>query len=295
MATVIVDGNNIAMAAYAANDQLLDPYGRPVGAIYGPLRMMKPMLDRVREVFVRTGEPVKFLVAWDARRSWRHDAYEGYKAGRKDKDTDEFFQRYVEQLPRLREILPQLGIGQILVDNFEADDIAGWLTQRSGKWVLMSNDKDWLQLVRDGVWVWRPKDADFVTPDTFAEKAEADDPEQFVTIKAIAGDKGDDVPGCKGIGWALARKYLTGGMKPGSARANAIEAWLADPEGYARSRKLVDLRAIQPDPRVQRVNTTAGAFDQRKFMQSCVELGFQSIIERFDDWAGAFKPAMETA
>ena len=301
MTTVVVDGNNLGIASHFGNVTLSDPDGRASGAIYGFIRSLKPILDRTQ---IATGEKVRVIVAWDAARSWREVEFPEYKSSRKkdrDPEMEEQLKRYADQLPRLRSLLSTLGVGQIRAHGFEADDIAGWLTQRPGNWMLVSNDKDWLQLVRPNVGVWQTLRDRYVTPETWEEvtkgMVDASDGifpanvEEFVHMLAIAGDSGDDVPGQKGIGYGTALKFLHGKLptgtpaKPGK-KYEAAKAWMDDPNGFARSLRLVELRNVSIP--ATSVVLEPGAYNISSFMDQCVMLGFNSILSEIGTWTQPF-------
>lgn len=292
-ASILIDGNNLGIASHFANDKLTDADGRPSGAIYGFLRSIKPMLVRVQEEVGIDKVPIN--VAWDSQTCWRKELLPSYKASRGDKtgEPDEAMQRYVEQVPRLRDILKTLGVGQMRADNYEADDIAGYIASLGGRLTLITNDKDWLQLVSERVHVWQPLKQRYVTLANFEEVTGCEDTEQFVKVKAICGDKGDDVPGAVGIGEKGAISYVRGEMAPTTkagkpaAKFKKIEDWMNDPDGYDRSLKLVDLRDIVIPPGNWQL--TEGKFVQDALLDHFMALGFNSMLDNLSTWLAPFR------
>ena len=107
-------------------------------------------------------------------------------------------------------------------------------------------------------------------------------------MKAITGDKGDDVPGCTGVGDVTALKYLRGELTKGK-KFEAIEAWKADENGYALAKRLTDLRDIEiPTAALQ---LTPGKFDQMEAFRLLSHYGFESIISQFNHWMEPFARA----
>lgn len=302
--TLLVDGSNVAWAAFYVGETLIDHLGRPTGAIFGFLRMVRAAADQISEL---TGDTVKVMIAWDSSREslWRRDVYPDYKASRDTEKTPEDLARladFGDQVKRIRQILPCLGIAQIRAERFEADDLAGWLTRRwpQTRFVLMSGDYDWLQLVSPTVSCWIVSKAQLVTPLNFADIAQArygvplTNPDQYVRMKAIAGDDGDDVPGAPGIGTKTAGKYILGELakkKDGTptAKEQAIVQWLNDPMGYERSLRLVDLRDMQIP--AEAVTLERGAFDESAFVDVCMTHSFDSIYNDLPTWIVPFKLA----
>lgn len=293
MSIIIVDGNNLGIASYFANNELTDPTGRPSGAIYGFVRAIRPILVRVQE---ETGlKKCSIIVAWDGSTCWRKDILPSYKASRGDKSSDgtQELQDYFDQVPRIRDILPMLGVNQVRADHHEADDIAGHLKQTFSKTgrqiVFVTNDKDWYQLVDENTHLWRPLKQSYVTPANFEEETLCKTPEEFVMVKAIAGDKGDDIPGVDGVGEKTALKYLRGEMKPTTKKYPLIEEWMQSEEGFERSKRLVDLREISIPP--GNWLKTPGAFDQVAAMETFINLDFNSILKDVTKWLAPFRVA----
>lgn len=290
MPSILVDGPNLAFAAhFAAKERLVDTMGRPTGCIFGFLRMLKAIIDRVQTIY--PGEDVRAIVAWDAPRStlWRKSVLPSYKESRDTKQRTEEEERSLEeyktQLKELRGILPMLGVGQIAALTMEADDIAGWLTRRGGKWVLVSGDHDWLQLVTEDVSVWQPTKGRLVIMENFQEVTGFSNTNDFVKMKAIVGDKGDDVPGAVGIGEKLAGKYLDGSLT--GKRLETVTNWVNDPDGYERSLRLVDLRDVTI-PLADSI-LIPGKLDEAAFSQVCINYNFASIFDSLNSWLEPFR------
>ena len=197
MTLLVVDGNSIVNRAFYGIKLLTTKDGRFTNAIYGFLTM----LDKIKEV----SQPDAVAVAFDLKSpTFRHKAYEGYKANRKGMPNE-----LAQQMPVLKDLLKTLGYSLVECEGFEADDILGTLAaecDRTGnKCVIATGDRDSLQLVSDNVTVrlasTKMGKADAVLYDIEKIKEEYGvTPAQMIEIKALQGDSSDNIPGVAGIG-----------------------------------------------------------------------------------------------
>lgn len=176
--------------------------GLYTNAIYNFARMMNHLINT---------EYDNILVAFDAgKKTIRHELMADYKAGRAPM-PDEFCM----QIAYIKEYLDIMRIKQYEQSLYEADDIIGTMSKRaeeSGYHVdIYSSDKDLLQLISDNVTVHLTKkgmtDLEDYTPESFYDKY-AIKYTQFIDLKALMGDKSDNLPGIPGIGEKKAVKYL---------------------------------------------------------------------------------------
>ncbi len=197
MTLLVVDGNSIVNRAFYGIKLLSTKNGQFTNAIYGFLTM----LDKIKEV----SAPDAVAIAFDLKApTFRHKAYEGYKANRKGMPPE-----LASQMPVLKELLKTLGYKLVECEGFEADDILGTLAdecdKRGEKCVIATGDRDSLQLVSDNVTVrlaaTKMGKAEAVLYD--AEKIKEEygvTPLQLIDIKALQGDTSDNIPGVSGIG-----------------------------------------------------------------------------------------------
>lgn len=286
MASVtIFDGNNIAMAcAYTGRDMANDK-GVLTGGLYNFLRSLKK---------IKTNYPTdKIIVAWDAANTWRKDLLPTYKESRKKEKSpqvEEWFRAFNFQRVEMKRMSMMLGVEHITAPRQEADDLAGHLvetTSSEDQITLVTNDNDWFQLVRPNVRVYRPLKEDFLTLENFQEVTSCLDPNEFLHAKSIIGDDGDDVPGVEGVGLLTALKYIRGEIKSGK-KVESIQAWLQNPEGYERTRKLVNLvKTIEGyDQFVEVMSCPKSSTD---FVKACEEYQFTSIIKELSNWQKLFE------
>lgn len=206
---LLIDGSSVAFRAFFALYNQIDRFKSPSGlhtnAIYGFHLMLNHLMERV--------QPTHILVAFDAgKTTFRTEMYADYKAGRA-KTPDEFR----EQLPFIREMLQHLGIHYYDLAQYEADDIIGTLDKMAEKTpvpydvIIVSGDKDLIQLTDDNTMVEISKKgvAEFeeFTPAYLMEKMGIT-PEQFIDLKALMGDKSDNIPGVTKIGEKTGLKLL---------------------------------------------------------------------------------------
>ena len=204
---LLIDGSSVAFRAFFALYQQLDRFKNAAGlhtnAIYGFQLMLSHLLERV--------EPSHILVAFDAgKTTFRTEMYADYKGGRA-KTPDEFR----EQFPFIRELLDHMGIRHYELAQYEADDIIGTLdklAEQDGLDItIVSGDKDLIQLTDEHTVVEISKKgvAEFeaFTPDYLMEKMGIT-PTQFIDLKALMGDKSDNIPGVTKIGEKTGIKLL---------------------------------------------------------------------------------------
>jgi len=202
---VLVDGTNLIFRAYFATaytgNLMRNSKGLHTNGLFGFINMMNKIM--------REEKPDHILVAFDKGKTFRHEQYEEYKGGR-SKVPEEL----IEQFPYTRRILDGLGIKWLEVPGFEADDIIGTASLISDKEgyqsIVISSDKDMLQLVSENTTVKLISKGDFVMYDekTLMEKKGVT-PAQIRDMKGLEGDKSDNIPGVAGVGAKTALKLLT--------------------------------------------------------------------------------------
>ncbi|HFH9684704.1 DNA polymerase I [Streptococcus pyogenes] len=206
---LLIDGSSVAFRAFFALYNQIDRFknhsGLHTNAIYGFHLMLDHMMKRV--------QPTHVLVAFDAgKTTFRTEMYADYKAGRA-KTPEEFR----EQFPYIREMLTALGIAYYELEHYEADDIIGTLDKMAERTevpfdvTIVSGDKDLIQLTDENTVVEISKKgvAEFeeFTPAYLMEKMGLT-PSQFIDLKALMGDKSDNIPGVTKIGEKTGLKLL---------------------------------------------------------------------------------------
>ena len=154
--------------------------------------------------------PNYILVAFDKGKTFRHDKYVDYKAGRNETPDD-----LKLQFPKAKELLTAMGIKYYEIDNYEADDIIGTVSKvvdEEDEFIatIISSDKDLLQLISDEVDVKLLKSNNFIRMDKEEFKKQYSvDPIRMIDLKALMGDASDHIPGVKGIGEKTAISLLS--------------------------------------------------------------------------------------
>ena len=197
MKLLVVDGNSILNRAFYGIRPLTTKDGQFTNAIYGFLTMLLKIQEDVT--------PDAVAIAFDLKApTFRHKAYDGYKANRKGMPEE-----LHQQLQPLKDLLTLLGYKLITKEGFEADDILGTLShtcaEKGNECVLATGDRDSLQLVGDKVTVRLAStkggkaNAILYDKDKIMEDYGVT-PRQLIEIKAIQGDSSDCIPGVPGIG-----------------------------------------------------------------------------------------------
>ena len=220
MKLMVIDGNSLINRAFYGIRMLTTKDGQPTNAVYGFVNILLKLLDEEK--------PDALCVTFDRKApTFRHLAYEGYKAQRKGMPDE-----LAAQLPVLKDVLAAMNIPRYELDGWEADDLIGTIAARdtAAGWetVIVTGDKDSLQLVTDSTRVklvstrMGQTTTKEMTPETFQETY-GFAPIHIVDLKALMGDTSDNIPGVKGIGEKTAMDLIQ--------RYQSVEAIYADVEG----------------------------------------------------------------
>ena len=195
----LVDAHAYLHRAYHAMPPLTNSKGEPVGALYGFARTLIQILKR--------DKPEGIAVCFDLPGpTFRHEIYGRYKATRKDIDPD-----LMTQLGQAKPLIEALGFRCIEKPGFEADDIMATMARKAVKngWdaVLVTGDKDALQLVGPGIRVFNVSKEAWMDPPQIEERFGIP-PSAVRDYLAIVGDSSDNVPGLKGVGPVGAVKLI---------------------------------------------------------------------------------------
>ena len=203
---ILVDGNNLLFRSYYATSYsgviMKNSKGFPTNGLYGFINMINKIIEEEKPNYI--------LVAFDKGKTFRHEKYSEYKAGRR-----EIPEELKLQFPKAKEVLDAMGIKHFEIDNYEADDIIGTLAKTvdmEDKFIatIISSDKDLLQLISKEVEVKLLKTKGFIR---FDEKTFKDTygttPIHMIDLKALMGDASDHIQGVKGIGEKTAINLLT--------------------------------------------------------------------------------------
>lgn len=207
MKLMAIDGNSLINRAFYAVRLLTNKDGLYTNAIYGFINMLLKLLEEEK--------PEKVCVCFDMRaKTFRHLRYEGYKAQRKAMPEE-----LACQMPVIKEILDKMGVARMETEGYEADDLLGSLARRSREagedCVIVTGDRDSLQYIDQGAVVklvitkmGQTTYQDY-TAEVFAQQYQGLTPDKIVDLKALMGDKSDNIPGVPGVGEKTAMGLLT--------------------------------------------------------------------------------------
>jgi DNA polymerase-1 len=212
MAThLLVDATNNFIRNFAVVPTL-DLEGRPNGGVFGFLRSLS--------YFAHITNPDSIYLIWDGPRgsAKRRKINENYKEGRKpirlnrnfDFELEDTNKNKVFQRLRLSEYLSNMPVIQIIVPDIESDDVIAYLVKYLSKdddKIIVSNDKDFFQLLGDRVKMFSPTQKEFITPEVVFKKYNIY-PKNFAVARSIVGDNSDNLAGIKGVGFKNLLKYF---------------------------------------------------------------------------------------
>ena len=251
----LVDGSAYIFRAYHALPPLTRKSdGLPVGAVQGFCNMLWKLLVDMK---VAPDAPTHLAVIFDhSEKTFRNDLYAAYKAHRPPAPED-----LVPQFPLVREATRAFGVPCLELAGYEADDlIAAYscaVRDAGGEVVIVSSDKDLMQLVGDRVSMFDPMKNIRIGPPEVAEKFGVS-PDKVVDVQALCGDSVDNVPGAPGIGIktasALIQEYgdldtllaRAGEVKQNKRRETLIE--FADQIRLSRELVRLDCNTPLPEP-----------------------------------------------
>jgi DNA polymerase-1 len=187
----LIDGTAYIHRAYHAIRDLTNSKGLPTNAVFGFTRMLiKLMEDR---------SPQYIGMFFDAKGpTFRHEMYKEYKANRPAMPED-----MAMQIPYIKEITAAFNLPIIELQGYEADDLIGTLARAAEKEgyevIMVTGDKDFMQLVTDKAAIWDPMKDIIIDLKTIREKFGIE-PHQMIDVQGLSGDSTDNVPGVPGIG-----------------------------------------------------------------------------------------------
>lgn len=177
--------------------------GLNTSAIIGFCNTLKEILDKEQPTYIG--------VAFDHGKTFRHEAFPPYKAQRQETPED-----IKLAVPYIKEILRAMNIPILQADGFEADDVIGTLATKAGndgmETYMLTPDKDYGQLIRPNVFMFRPRHGggyDKIGEAEIEEKYGIASAAQVVELLALMGDSSDNYPGCPGVGEKTAVKLIS--------------------------------------------------------------------------------------
>lgn len=296
---VIIDGYSLLFRAFFATQYFATSDGRPTNALYGFTNMLFSLMEK--------DQPYGIAVVFDAPgKTFRHADYPEYKAHRRD--TEDALK---QQLPVARELVAALGIPQIEITGYEADDLAGTLArmavQKGLHAMVVTGDRDQLQLVDENTTVRMTKrglsDVEDYTPESFPRHFSFP-PALIPDYKALRGDPSDNIPGVAGVGEKTANALLAefGPVESILEHLDDLapkvrEKIAADPGVLALGKHLTTLICNAPiEMELEPYRPTAETLEATRKLFTNLE--FRSLLQRIDAvlplfMEGAVAPVME--
>jgi len=202
---ILVDANSLIHRAFHALPPFKSPQGELVNAVYGFYSILLNIIARLK--------PDYAAVSFDvSKKTFRHDAFDGYKAKRV-KAPDELY----EQFARIKEILGILNFPIFEKEGFEADDVLATMSTLLKKeddmeTYIITSDKDAFQLIDEKTFVVSPRNGgndNLIYTSEEVEKKLGIKPNQVIDYKSLTGDPSDNIAGVPGIGDKSAQNLLT--------------------------------------------------------------------------------------
>jgi DNA polymerase-1 len=210
---LIIDALNAYLRAYIV-DPSLSAHGQPIGGIKGFIKILQKL--------VRETQPDEIAVIWDGPNgsAKRKIMDKNYKSGRKplrlnrafnNLSEDEVHENKTWQQVRVMEYLNQMPIVQTIIPEIEADDVIAYITKmeyyKGWQKIIVSNDKDFMQLCDDETVLYRPTKKEILNRQRVIEQTGVH-PTNMALARAIIGDASDNLPGIRGAGFATVAKRL---------------------------------------------------------------------------------------
>ena len=275
---LLIDSNNLLHRVYWVHKS----YAKNASVPYLFLNSIKKYYNMFN--------PDVVYAAWDSKifygqSNFRKDSEVEYKQTR-DREKDEDIYQHETTI---KEICESLGVYNICPGVLEADDVIYWLSNyfKNDKKTVVSVDKDLVQLVNENTNVFSPIKNILITPDNFEEQNKISI-KHFVNLKALVGDKSDNIHGVPKVGEKTAKKILLEGSPKDNLSEESYKI-------YERNVDLIDLsRAFNFHPEEEQVYIDQmNSFEDdigsaNEFKLLCEKFNLKSILNNMEDWRGTF-------
>ncbi|HVH27006.1 MAG TPA: DNA polymerase I [Vicinamibacterales bacterium] len=282
----LIDGSSQMYRAFhapirtAEGGFLRNAQGRPTQAVYIFVTMLRKLLSEHKPEYIAASFDLP-------GRTFRDELAADYKANRAPMPDE-----LAEQIPMVHAACEALGVRILTSERYEADDVIGTLAAKASAKgfdvVIVTGDKDFFQLVGDGIRVFNPRDEGTWYDAEGVKQRFGVAPDQVVDVLALMGDTIDNIKGVPGIGEKGARELIStyGSLENLLARANELPQkryrtpLLANVDSARQSRELARIRTDVPvefDPDALRYG---GASPERCF-QIFNALGFRTLVAEY--------------
>lgn len=281
--TLILDGHNLAYAAYYAYSNL-SYKGKSVSVIFGMPQMVKSLLLEL--------VPKKLVICWDGKKHpKRLELLPTYKSHREKNRDPQKRELFLKQINTVQKLFYRLGVPQAYNDAIEGDDMIYMVTKKerlTHKVQIVTSDKDFVQLIDFDTSLYHPLKR--IPSSTFAFSAHYGvDIPQYVDLLCLLGDHSDDIPGIKGIGPVKAMNFLN--------QYYTIKDYLNDDDAYFpglgdkktlrkqiwRNRRLIDLalfhRKYNKKAKITYIRDRQfPSYNPEKYTQLCTKYNLKTLM-----------------
>lgn len=278
----LVDGSGYIFRAFYGLPPMTSPEGIPVNAVYGFTNMFLRLTKEINCDYS--------VVFFDAKRqNFRNNIFPEYKGTRKETPEE-----LIPQFPIIREAVDALNLNQLEMEGYEADDLIATYAEKAlnkgYEVVIVSADKDLMQLIKPQVSFYDPMKDKYFSPEDVKEKFGVY-PDKVVDVQALAGDSIDNIPGVPGIGLKTAAQLIEefGSLDQVLSRAGEIkqnkrrETLLANIENAKISLQLVTLKKDVPvEKDIEEYHCRRPVFE--KIEAFVDKYGFKSLKPRLHRW-----------
>ncbi|WP_300457287.1 DNA polymerase I [Desulfobacula sp.] len=276
----LIDGSAFLYRAFHAIRSLNTSKGHPTNATFGFVRILLKLL--------KENTPEYVAVMFDVKGpTFRHQLYDQYKANRPPMPEE-----LIVQIPDIKRVIAAFNLCIVEKQGFEADDLVGTyarLAQEKGfEVVMVTGDKDFIQLVTDRCTLWDPM-KDTITDMDKIQQDMGINPLQFIDLLGLAGDTSDNIPGVQGVGPKTALKLIAeyGSIETLYENLDALKKKKKLHENLSASRDIVFLSrdlatidtAVEVDTPLEAFKIQA--FDTKKAFELFQELEFKTLATEF--------------
>ncbi|MCX7986487.1 MAG: DNA polymerase I [Bacteroidales bacterium] len=283
---VLIDSYALIYRSYYAfiSRPIFAPNGFNTSVIYGFLLTLDDIL--------RKENPTHLAAAFDVSgvETFRHKLYPAYKANREK--TPEEIQKSV---PIIKDILRFMNIPILELEGYEADDVIGTIAEKARlhnfEVLIVTPDKDYAQLVKEGIKIYKPKksgnEGEILDVEAVKNIFSVEDPSQVIDILALWGDTADNVPGVKGIGEVTAKKLIAQYHSVENLLEHLNELNASQREKIAEAADMLKLskKLVTIDTQVpvdfDENHFVRKPFEEKELKKIFEELNFKSLMPKF--------------
>ena len=279
---ILIDGSGYIFRAFYGLPSMTNENGVPVNAVFGYTKMLLKLIDDFKPMYV--------AVIFDvARKTFRNDLYDLYKANRSDPPEE-----LIPQFSIIREATNAIGLPVVEMEGFEADDLIATYSniakKTNKKVIIISSDKDLMQLVDDNTILFDPMKQYWINDEQVFKKFGVY-PSKVIDVQSLAGDSSDNIPGVPGIGVKTAAELINqyGDLEQLLTRATEIKQNkrrenLIEYADQARlSRSLVTLKKDVPvDSKIDEFKINS-ILELNKLIPFLKAHGFKSLLNKYEN------------